>query len=120
VQDAYRLGGWGMYPTTFFGLVLLFFAIQYVRHPARRRMLVVRHLNILTMLSATLGFVTGCIKTFTCVPREEMHLAVVGVGESLNNIGLGLCMLVLARIIVTFGAARDADSASELVDPRAP
>jgi hypothetical protein len=118
MQEAFRLGGWGMYPTTFIGLVLLVAAVSYARHPASRRALVVRNLNILTMLSATLGFVTGVIKCFISVPTDEMHLAVVGVGESLNNIGLGLVILVLARIAMTFGAARDATPPSELVDPR--
>jgi len=40
---------------------------------------------------------------------------VIGVGESLANIGLGLVILILARIIVALGAARASDG--ELVDP---
>jgi hypothetical protein len=103
-----------MYPTTFFGLVLLAAAVQYLRHPDRRRALVVRHLNVLVGLSAMLGFVAGTIKTFTNVPADKLYYAIIGVGESLTNVGLGIGLLVLARIITAFGAARDADSASEL------
>jgi hypothetical protein len=104
-----------MFPTTFIGLVLLVAAIQYARHPGRRRLAVVRSLNALTLLSGMLGVVTGVIKTCLHVPQDQLSLVVVGVGESLHNIALALCMLILARIITTFGAARDP---SELVDPR--
>jgi len=115
MQDAFRIGGWGMYPTTFIGLILLAAAVQYMRNPDRRRLLVLRHLNVLVGLSATLGFVTGTIRSFTSVPADKTYYAVIGVGESLANIGLGLVILILARIIVALGAARASDG--ELVDP---
>ena len=118
MQNAYHLGGWGMYPTTIFGFVLLAFAFQYARNPERRRLLVLRHLNVLVAMSGLLGFVTGTIKTFTNIEADKTYYAIIGVGESLVNVGLALCMLILARIITAFGAARDGDAA--LVDPRAP
>ncbi|HEY5925739.1 MAG TPA: hypothetical protein VIV11_28830 [Kofleriaceae bacterium] len=122
MQNAYHLGGWGMYPTTIFGFVLLAFAVQYARNPERRRLLVLRHLNVLVAMSGLLGFTAGCINTFTHVEGDKTFVAIIGVGESLVNVGLSLCMLILARMIMafgtTFGAARDADSA--LLDPRAP
>jgi hypothetical protein len=119
MQEAFRLGGWGMYPTTFIGLVLLAAAVQYMRQPNARRWLVLRHLNVLVGMSALLGFVAGCINTFTHVEGDKPWIAIIGVGESLVNVGLGLCMLILARIITALGAARDGESASELVDPTA-
>jgi hypothetical protein len=118
VHDAFRLGGWGMYPTTFFGLVLLVAAMQYMRNPARRRLLVLRHLEVLVSLAAILGFVTGVIRAFINVPDNKPHYAVIGAGESLINVGLGLVILILARIIITAGAARGTDSAAELLDPQ--
>jgi hypothetical protein len=118
VQDAFHHGGWGMYPTTLFGLVLLAAAIGYAAKPAARRLAVIRHLNMLVLMSGTLGVVTGMIKTCMNVPSNELHLVVIGFGESLNNVGLALCLMVLARIIVTVGATRDPNAASELVDPR--
>jgi hypothetical protein len=118
VQDAFHLGGWGMYPTTLFGLVLVAAAINYARQPAARRLAVIRHLDVLVLMSGTLGVVTGVIKTCIHVPSDQLHLVVVGFGESLHNVGLALCIMVLARIIVTLGAARDPSAPSELVDPR--
>jgi hypothetical protein len=115
VQDAFHNGGWGMYPTTLFGLVLVAAAINYARQPAARRLAVIGHLNMLVLMSGILGVVTGCIKMCIHVPSDQLHLIVVGFGEALNNVGLALCMMILARIIVTLGATRER---SELVDPR--
>jgi hypothetical protein len=112
MQDAYRLGGWGMYPTTIFGLVLILMAIQFARDPDRRRLRLVKVLSLIALLSSTLGFVSGTIKTFTAAgdlaSSEVGGVIVVGVGESLTNIGLGLCVLVLAWIVVAIGVARGA------------
>lgn len=118
MQDAFHLGGWGMYPTTLFGLVLLVAAIQYARRPSARRLAVIRHLNTLVLMAGALGVVTGMIKTCLSVPSDELHLVVVGFGESLNNVGLALVLVILARIVVTLGAARDPEAEGELVDPR--
>lgn len=117
--EAFHHGGWGMYPTTFIGFVLLAAATMYWLKPDRRRRAVVRNLEMLTLLSGVLGFTTGVIKTFMAVGDADPRLAIVGTGESLNNVGLALCMLILARILITLGSARDTTAPSELVDPRA-
>ena len=109
MQGAFHDGGWGMYPTTIFGFVLVACAVQFLRDPKRRRLLLLRQLNILVALSGTLGFVTGVIKTFTNMPSDQLYIAFIG--------GLALCMMVLARIIIAFGAARDTGSPSELINP---
>jgi hypothetical protein len=116
MQGIFHHGGWGMYPTTIFGIVLLLAAIQYARRPRARTLVVIRHLNVLTLMSGTLGVVTGMIRTCMHVPKEELYLIAIGFGESLNNIALAIGLAILARIIVTVGAARD----GELVDPRTP
>ena len=122
--DAFRLGGWGMYPTLVAGLLLMFFASQYARHPEPSRSSVVRHLGVLVLLTSCLGFVTGVIKTCTSVTPElgpDLGMTVViGVGESLTNIGAGLVWLVMARIVVTLGASRARASGAELTDPHGP
>jgi hypothetical protein len=117
MQDAFHAGGWGMYPTTLFGLVLLAFAVKYARDPNRRRLFLLRQLTVLVALSGTLGFVMGVIRTFMNMESEQLHIAFIGVGESLNNIALALCMMILSRIIMAFGAARDSGSPSELINP---
>ena len=104
--EAFHLGGWGMYPTTIFGLVLVATAL---RHPTQRIALV-RALSVLTALSGALGFVSGVIKSFTSVAgldaREAPIAALVGVGESLCNIGLALGMLLAAWLAIAVARAR--------------
>jgi hypothetical protein len=117
MQGIFHHGGWGMYPTTLFGLVLLACAVQYARDPKRRRLFLLRQLNILVALSGTLGFVTGVIRTFMNMPSDQLQLAFIGVGESLNNVALALGIIILARIIIAVGAAQASESPSELINP---
>jgi hypothetical protein len=116
MQEAYRLGGWGMYPTTLFGLVLVVMAIQYARDPDRRRLALVKNLSLLTMLSAALGFISGLIRTFTAAGElsssELGNVVVIGVGESLTNVGLGVGFLVMTWILASVGAARSTPTAT--------
>jgi hypothetical protein len=127
MQDAFRLGGWGMYPTLFVGFILLFAAGRFALHPARGRLAPIVGLGVLTSFVSILGFVTGLIKTMTAAGELELfkqgNLIVVGIGESMHNIGLGLVLLVLATTGVVIGLARRPSAhprgASELVDPLA-
>ena len=124
--EAFHLGGWGMYPTTIVGLVLVFAAAQYAKQPGRQRLQLVRSLSMLTFLVGSLGFVAGVIRSFIAVSSGELHdvgsVVVVGVGESLNNIGLALALLVIAGIGVSIGTgrARGAAPSAELTDPHQP
>ncbi len=123
--EAFRLGGWGMYPTAIAGLVLLFTAIQYARHPDRGRLALVRHLSVLTGLVATLGFVSGVVHCFTNIgsadPGDVQKFVVIGVGESLVNIGLGLFMLVASWVATSVGTSRaGSPGRADLHDPHAP
>lgn len=119
--DAFRLGGWGMYPTLIAGVFLLVAAIQFARHPEPGRQRVVRTLGLLVLLTSCLGFVAGVINTCTHVTPElgpDLGMTVViGVGESLHNLGQGLCWLVLATIVSTIGASRARSADAELADP---
>jgi hypothetical protein len=114
--DAFRLGGWGMYPTAIAGLVLIFCALRYASAPDAMRALVVRRLSILTFLAGALGTCAGVIKTCT---HAQLGDVVVGIGESLNCVGLALMTLVIAGIASTIGAARKAAPDAELTDPHA-
>ncbi|MFN0247908.1 MAG: hypothetical protein ACKV2T_13550 [Kofleriaceae bacterium] len=122
--DAFRLGGWGMYPTLIAGIFLMVSAFQYARRPEAVRLRVLRFLGVLVILTSTLGFVTGVIKTCTHVTPElgsDLGMfVVIGVGESLTNIGAGLVWLVMATIVATFGASRSRATDAALTDPHAP
>ena len=120
--DAFHHGGWGMYPTTIFGLVLIVTAVRYAMAPDAARALVVRRLSLLVFISGCLGFTVGCIKTFMAaaeLPGSELGgLVITGIGESLNNIALAFCVLAIATIAMVAGAARRTpNQGDELIAP---
>jgi hypothetical protein len=65
--------------------------------------------------------VTGVVRSLTSAGDTrtfDLGPAVVGVGESLVNIGLGLAFLIVAAIATTIGTLRAGKSdGAELVDP---
>lgn len=109
MTEAFHLGGWGMYPTLISGLVLIGAAIGFAIAPDARRRALVRSLASLTFLVGTLGFVTGVIKScLACT--ASLEYVVRGIGESLNNIGLALTVLVIAGIATAIGVGRRSDT----------
>ena len=122
--EAFRLGGWGMYPTLFVGIVLVITAFRFAAGPARGRLHTIIGLGVLTFLVSCLGFVTGVIKTMISAgeidPNAPGHVVIIGIGESLRNVGLGLMVLVVATIAVVIGLSRRGRAANEVaavVDP---
>lgn len=110
MMEAFRLGGFGMYPTLVAGVLLVASAIRYAHKPEHEAPPLIYQLSVLTALVGTLGFISGVIHTFIACgqasPNELQNFVVVGTGESLCNIGLALVMLVMARIATSLGAYR--------------
>jgi hypothetical protein len=110
--DHFRDGGWGMYPTLFFGAILLAVAVRYATVPERRLVPLLLGLGTLTLAVSALGFVSGVIVTCRAVAadgerlRDGTTLAIVGFGESLNNIAFALVFIVLAALAASYGAFR--------------
>lgn len=103
-------GGFGMYPTTIVGILLVAAAVvnllQVKRHMAR----LLRSLGLLTLVSGALGSGTGIINTFhylqRVAPAEQFKLAALGCAESLNNMVLALLFLGLTLLMVCIGSLR--------------
>ncbi|MEO8705558.1 MAG: hypothetical protein ABI867_36345 [Kofleriaceae bacterium] len=112
-----------MFPTMVVGLILVAVAVRFALAPDRRRLRVIVGMSALTLLGGMLGTVAGCIKSFTAFEGAG-DLAIVGMGESLNNFALGLGMVVLSTIITTIGLARAGTATparrADLTDPLAP
>jgi hypothetical protein len=106
--EYFRDGGWGMYPTLVCGVVLLAAALKYALRPERRFVPLLVALNILTLSSGALGFVSGVITTARHLEgvgeTRSALVAFLGIGESLNNVGCALMFVVAAAIAVTLGA----------------
>ncbi len=111
--ENFRDGGWGMFPTLLFGVVLLGAATKYAITPDRRFIPLVLGLGALTLATGGLGFVSGLIATCHSVGVDADRLqgqhtliAIIGFGESLNNLAFALVFVVLAALGATYGAWR--------------
>ena len=110
-SNFYENGGWGMYPTTLFGFLLLVAGILLVLRPERRYRSLVTGLGVMTMASGVLGCCVGFINTFRYIqklPREEqVEIAALGCAESLNNVVLALIIILFTSLLITIGALRN-------------
>ncbi|MFT3766923.1 MAG: hypothetical protein QM820_15605 [Minicystis sp.] len=116
MSEAFHMGGWGMYPTLIFGLILITASTRYAVRPDRRLVPLQISLGLITFFAGCLGFVTGTIKSLTAldsVAADQRWVWIMGVGESLNCIALALALLVVASIAGAIGAVRIARGAPE-------
>ncbi len=113
LHDGFIEGGWPMYPVLIFGLLLLTAAWRYMRQPEERHLPLLRSLGSATLASGFLGTVLGVIHTLEAihqVPLElTLRIALLGLGESLNNLALALLLFVLASVIRSVGTLRAED-----------
>lgn len=106
--DAFHEGGWGMFPTLFFGALALAAAAVYALRPERRFVPLVVSTSLLTMVSGLLGFVRGVSASFQHVTdASDRAVAMVGVGESAQNITLALIFIGVVLMAITIGALRN-------------
>lgn len=113
--NAFVEGGAGMIPTLAFGLLLLGVAVRYAVRPEARLVPLLASLGVLTLVAGMLGFVMGLITTLHAiakVPPEQHWLALVGVGESLQNVALALSLGALAALATSVGTFRLARAAT--------
>jgi hypothetical protein len=108
----FRDGGWGMFPTLLFGLLLLAAAGKYAVDPHRRYVPLLVALNVLTLACGALGFASGVIVTAGALDavKEPTNISFLGVGESMNNIAFALVFVAMGALGLTLGAwkiARD-------------
>src|SRR5258708_21611835 len=105
--EAFRHGGWGMYPTLVFGMLMIGASLAYALRPQRRFIPLQVSMGIMTLVTGSLGFVTGLIKSLGAihqVPEGQRFIWLIGLGESLNNVALVLTLLVLAALLIAVGA----------------
>jgi hypothetical protein len=107
--ESFHEGGWGMFPTLFFGAVALAAAAVYAIRPERRFVPLVVSTSLLTMVSGLLGFVRGVSASFQHVTdATDRAVAMIGVGESAQNVTLALIFIGLVLVAITVGALRRA------------
>ena len=107
--EAFHLGGFGMFPTAIFGLMLIAASIRYAGSPERRFIPLQVSLGVMTLAAGGFGFVTGLIKSALAIEGagpDHRWIWVVGMGEALNNVALALLLLTIAAIASSIGALR--------------
>jgi hypothetical protein len=117
--EAFYLGGWGMYPTAVFGLLLIGVAIRYAVKPEARFIPLQITLGLLTFFAGTLGFVTGLIASFSHlgeVQGANSYIPLIGAAESLHNVALALALVITAVLATSVGAARIARGEPKTAD----
>ena len=108
--ESFKMGGPGMIPTAFFGVLLVIAALRYATKPEARWIPLQISLAVLTLATGALGFVAGLIKTTTNLaglePALAVKIAAIGFGESLCNVALALAVIGVAAIGACVGTMR--------------
>lgn len=115
MAEAFKEGGWGMFPVLVFGILFLGSAIWYAANPERKRLLLSGVMAFVTLGAGFLGFFTGVIATFNGASQmpNAMNVAMIGVAESLNNVCFALVWFVMCGLVVAVGAFRAGRQKSE-------
>ena len=112
-SDAFREGGWGMYPVVVLGLLLMVSAGRYAfdGEPVRLRFITI--LSVTLLVFSVEGTLTTLAKTFwfledpTRVPSDQYaNILAEGIKESSRPCVTGLAFLGLTLILATIGVYR--------------
>ena len=107
MSNAFAAGGFGMYPTLVFGLLLVGTSLRYAATPHARWVPLMVSLGLVTLFAGALGFTTGLIATSQAAGRSDAaSLAIAGFGESLHNLALAFLLIVMASMAAALGALR--------------
>jgi hypothetical protein len=110
-SNFFAAGGWGMYPTTVFGFVLLAAIGLHALRPEPRFERVITALMIIVVASGLLGTCVGVCNTvhyLEQVPADKQFITFAnGTEESLHNLVLALIIVVIANLIAAVIAFRN-------------
>lgn len=103
-------GGYGMYPTSVFGFLLVAACVHYALRPQPRSARLALTLGIVTFASGLLGTFVGICNSahyLGQVPEpKQLEILALGVQESLHVVVLSLILIVLGGLVASAGAYR--------------
>lgn len=112
----FEAGGWGMYPTSLFGFLLVAAGVLFLLRPERRFVPLVLGLGVVTLGSGLLSCSVGIVNTLHYLqhiePARKLEVATIGFAESMHNVVLALILIVLSALIACIGAWRAARAAA--------
>ena len=109
-SNFFGAGGWGMYPTTVFGFLLLAaIGLDALRAEPRYRR-IISALMVTVFASGLLGTSVGICKSAHDLGRvpveKQLQTFALGCEESLHNLVLALIILVIANLVAAVVALR--------------
>jgi hypothetical protein len=111
-DNFYESGGWGMYPTTLFGFVLVLMACLYALRPEPRFVPVVVTTGAITIAFGVLGMATGLMHVFRYVQyvsaEDAVKVAALGCAEAVVNVVFAMLIVILAGFAMLVGDVRRA------------
>lgn len=111
-SNFFEAGGWGMYPTSLLGFLLVASGVLLVLRPQRRFVPLVLSLGVVTFGSGVLSTCVGVVNTFHYLgqvqPSRQMEIAALGCAESLHNLVLALILVVVTALLASAAALRAA------------
>lgn len=109
-SNFFAAGGWGMYPVSVFGFLLIAASVLYALRPMQKTARLALTLGLVTFAAGLLGAFTGVCNSLHYIPQVEqakqLETMALGVEESLHDIVLALILIVLAGIVVAAGTLR--------------
>ena len=111
ILNAFYEGGWGMWPTLFFGLIAIWLGQRYAHKPEIGFDGTIIAMSAATLMAGLLGTITGFMNTFRYVgdlpPDERSKILLVGIYESLWNVVLALVMITVVTLVAAYGRNRE-------------
>lgn len=115
-KDFFVAGGFGMYPVSIFGFLLVAACVLYAIRPDRRAARLALTLGLLTFASGLLGMFTGMCNSALYIPQvakpEQLEILALGFQESMHNVVLSLILVNVAGLVAAVGAWRSNGGAS--------
>jgi uncharacterized membrane protein len=106
----FAAGGWGMFPTSFFGFLLIAAGVLYGLRPEPKAARLVLLLGLVTLASGFLGTFVGICNTLHYLrgvaKPEQLEIAALGCEESLHVVVLSLILAILGGLVSIAGALR--------------
>lgn len=110
--NAFREGGWGMYPTLIVGLIALASAVRFAWQANAKLRGFINAMSLSAAMCGLTGFVTGLISTGSYIGKRELKgqeallTLLMGTKESMNNLALALLLLAIIFVVIAIGQRR--------------
>jgi hypothetical protein len=106
----FAAGGFGMYPVSIFGFLLIGVCVLYALRPQQKTARMAVAMGICTFGAGLLGTATGVCTTMHYVPQvaqdKQVEIMGLGIEESLHNMVLALILIILGTLIAAGGTLR--------------